>query len=212
MKRMTSGVLALATVLATGAVDLMAQQGPGGRRGQGMNSRRGGVEAIMRMGDRLELTDDQVGSLDALRQFTVQSQNDEFAVRNQLQSQLQAGQIDRSEFNDAMSAQREANRDLAEQQRADVEAILTEEQIESLRESRGRARAFARGRASMRGGQRGIRGNRNRGGQGFGPGAGFGPRAGFGPDGRFGPAGRAQRFQDRGGMIGQRGLRRGPGA
>lgn len=203
MKRMTGGVLVLA-MLATGAVELMAQQGFQGRRGQAADGRRGGAEAVMGMRDRLELTDDQINSLEALRRSNVQSQNDQFSATNELRSQLQAGQIDRSEFNDTMRAQREANRDLAGQQRSEIEAILTEEQIESIRETQGRARAFARGRASMRRGQLGVRGSRD----GIRGGPGMGPRGGFGAGSDFGPAARGQRFQGPGGVMPQGGFRR----
>lgn len=138
----------------------------------------------MNIRDRLELTDEQFNSLEALRQSNVQYRNEQYASMNELQSQLAAGLIDRSEFTEAVRSQRDAGRELAQQQREQVETILTEDQVESLREMRGRARAFARGRASANRGPAGVRGQR-RGFRGSGPGMrGRWQRGGFGPDAR----------------------------
>ena len=188
MRRMTGCGLILATMVATGASDLLAQQGRRGPRGPGVDGRRAGLEAVMNMRDRLELTDEQFNSLEALRQSNVQNRNDQFASMNELQSQLAAGLIERSQFVEAVRAQRGAARELAQQQREHIETILTEDQVESLREMQGRARAFARGRASANRGPAGVRGQR-RAFRGSGPGIrGRGPRD-------FGPDARGQRFR-----------------
>jgi hypothetical protein len=70
MMRMTGSVLVLATVFATGAADLSAQRGRGADSMRGMQGRQGqqvGVETIMSLRDRLELTDEQFEQLDVIR-------------------------------------------------------------------------------------------------------------------------------------------------
>jgi len=155
MKRMTGGILVLATIMATGAADLTAQRGRRGQQGPAMGGQRGVVEAIMRMKDRLELTDAQMDELDGLRQASVQQRTGQMAMIAELRSQLASGQIDRAGFREAMKAQREGNQESAVQQRERVESILTESQRATLTETRGRARAFAAGRTSMRRGHQG---------------------------------------------------------
>ena len=195
MRRTTGGALVLAALLAAGATNLAAQRRAAGQRGPGMDARTGGVEAIMNIRDRLELTDDQINSLEALRQSGVQRRNDLLANMNELRSQLEAGQIDRGQFAEAVREQREAAGNVAGQGREQIDAILTEPQLATLEEMRGRARAFARGRASAN--RRGAGARGSRGGAGMRPGNRWrGPAGGSGPGfrgrsfpGRFGPDG-----------------------
>ena len=138
-----------------------------------------GVERIMQAREELALTDDQIGSLDAIRREFVQERTAEMAEMAELRSQLEAGQIQRS---DVMAAQEDrvaAAEGRAEERRARVDAVLTEEQRSQVEQMRTRADR--------------VRGRR----QGFAPGGpgGFGRgagRPGFAPGGRggFGPRGR----------------------
>ena len=157
MKRMTGGFLVLATVLATGAADLTAQQGRRGPSMRGMEGPpAGGVEAILRMRDRLELTDDQVAQLDAIRRGNVQRRTAEMTEMTELRSRLAAGLIQRSDVMAAMEDRREAARGQGEQRGERLESILTDEQRESLRRLGGRGRAPTAGRARGMRGQGGF--------------------------------------------------------
>jgi hypothetical protein len=153
---MKRGLLASGALLAIGATALEAQS----------------VEAIMRARERLELTEEQIGQLDAIRRETVAQRTAEMAQRAELRSQLEAGQIRQSELMAAMEDQRDAREARAEERRASIDAILTDVQRESVQQMRRRA-------------DRQRPGVGPRGGQGFGPrvAPGFGPRArpGVGP-------------------------------
>lgn len=205
MKKMTGGLLVLATIFAASAGDLTAQKGRRGPQGQGQiagqggqraqmqdmrgrqaqrmrsqqmrhlgaqmqgrRARQDGVEAIMRMRERLELTDSQVGELDGLRSQSVARRNAQMAMMSEMRSKLAAGQIQRSEIMAVMEAQREGADGIREQHRERIDAILTEGQSESLQQMRqvglafqaGRAAGAARGQQAGRGvrSQRGARG------------------------------------------------------
>lgn len=157
MKTMTGGVLVAALSLALGGADLDAQQGRRGQRMMGPEAAPGpGIERIMSLQDRLELTGDQLQQLDALRQTSVARRTAHMAQMEELRSQLEAGQIRRSEVMAAMEAHREQSEGLREAHRQQVESILTEAQRESLQELGQRGRAFRAGRAmGMRRGHRG---------------------------------------------------------
>jgi len=232
MKKMTGGLLVLATLLVTGAGDLTAQQsrrgqqrqGPAavqgargaqvqgmrGRQMQGRGADQGGVEAIMRMRERLELTDAQISELDGLRSQGVTRRNAQMATMAELRSRMAAGEIQRSEIIATMEAQREGADGIREQHRARIDAILTEGQRESLQQMQRVGRAFQAGRAAgaARGGPagRGMRAQRGSGGgQGIrarGP-AGRGPGAGM--------RGRGGQGDQRGPPMRGRGMMRGPG-
>jgi len=175
MKRMTGGLLVLAVALTTASADLMAQQGRRGPQMRGqqgrmgmqgqMRGRAGGaqaVEGIMRLHEQLELSEAQLDDLDAVRIASVQQRTAAMVEMTELQSQLSAGLIQPSDVMAAREQWAEANRGQAEQQREQLESILTEAQRESLTQLRREGRAFAAGRA---GGGRGgaMRGNRSRG-------------------------------------------------
>ena len=188
MKMMTGGFLVLATLVATGMTDLTAQQA---RRGPQMRVRdgrpEGGVESIMRLRERLELTEDQVDQLDAIRRENVQQRTAEMAEMTEVQSQYAAGLIRRSDVMAAMEDRDEAARGRDGQLRERLESILTEGQQESLNRLRRQDRASAGARA------RGMRGQ--------------GGRSGF-RGGRGGSTGRDRFRSDRGGRQGRDDFRR----
>jgi hypothetical protein len=159
MKWTTGGVIALSALVSIGATDIRAQpdvEGP-----QVLPMRRGpGIEAILQMRERLELTDDQIASLDALRREAVERRSAHRAELAEMRSRLAAGQIQRSAMMAFMEERRAEAEDVRAQEQARVEALLTEAQLESLQEIRTRGRAFVRGRAAMRRGGRVMRGGR----------------------------------------------------
>ena len=164
MKMMTGGFLVLATLFATGMTDLTAQQARRGSQVRGTQGwQQGGVESIMRLRERLELTEDQVDQLDAIRRENVQRRTAEMVAMTEVQSQYAAGLIRRSDVMAAMEEREEAKRGRDGQQRDRLESILTEGQQESLNRIRRRERASAGGRARGvrgRGGTSGFRSDR----------------------------------------------------
>lgn len=173
MKTMRGVLVLTATMLATVAADVTAQQGRRGHQMRGDRGRAGGIEMIMRMREQLELTDQQLQQLDGLRQTSVARQNAARAEMAELMSQLQAGQIQRSDVMAAMEARQEESEGIREAHREQIEGILTEAQRESLQELSARGRAFRAGAAAgMRRGARGAHGARgvrsNRGSRGGG--------------------------------------------
>ena len=206
MRTTTGGLLLLAALLATGSLEVSAQQGRGMRGGQAMRG-ADGVEGIMRMRDRLELTDEQLGQLDAIRAENVQRRTAEMVEMTEVQSRYAAGQIERSDVMAAMEGRRDAMRGTSDADRNRIEAILTEAQLENLGELRSRGRAFSNGRASGMSGRSGRSGFRNqRGGQNRG---GFRGGRDGNRDQAFGNSRRGSgRWNSRSGNPGQR--RRGP--
>jgi len=125
---------------------------------RGARMRAASPEMIMAMRDRLELTDEQIATLDELRQESVALRNSHRAAMAEMRSQLQAGQIRRGEMMAFMEELRESAPAIAEQRRERIEAVLSQDQLEQLQQMRDRGRAFARGRASARrGSDRGMR-------------------------------------------------------
>ena len=204
MKRTMGAVVVLSALVATSATDIAGQDEVEDRlRLRGTQ----GVEAVMQMRDRLELTEDQITNLDAIRQESVQRRTAEAAELAEVRSQFAAGQIARSDVMAFMEDRRGSDESVADQQRERIDAILTEAQLESLQEARGRTRAFARGRSgARRGGRSALRGGRSafRGGR---PGMGGG-RSGFRRGGSGFRGGRSGFRGDRPGMGGgRRGMR-----
>ena len=198
MKKTMGGSLALTALLALLSVPVAAQEDDQERRG----IRRGAdIESIMSIRERLELTEDQLQQLDALRAEEVERRGANLAAVAEMRSQLRAGQIRRSEMMAFMEDRRDARQDVSEATRSRVDEILLPEQRESLDQYRAERRAFARGRqagrreAGMRGG-RGGDGERalqrgSRGARGFerGPRSERGFRRGPGGPGGAGDAG-----------------------
>lgn len=166
MKTTMGGAVMLVMMLAVPAADLAAQQSraPGPRaRADRMDRQAGragatGVEAVLRMRDRLELTGDQVARLDALRSERVERRAQEAAEVSELRSRLLAGTIDRSEATERMTALREARAGCAGQDRQALESLLDESQRATLDQLRAERRAFEAGRRiGMREQARGAR-------------------------------------------------------
>lgn len=174
MKKTTmGGAVILAVMLAGTGSGLSAQQdrAPGARAEARMDrigraARDGGapgVEGILRMRNQLELTDDQVARLDALRSERVQERAAISSEMAELRSQLRAGTLDRAEARQRRSSAVEARRASAEQARSEVESLLTDEQRETVQQLQAQRRAFEAGRRSgMREGARGARPGRDR--------------------------------------------------
>lgn len=179
MRRLTGGVALVATVMTLTPLSADAQRGPRGQRGFGPGIRGQGVEVIMRLRERLELSEDQIQQLDQIRQEAVQRRNAHQAEMDELRSRVRAGQMEATELRSMARQRQEAAQAIREAERERVEAILTEDQRASLESLRGQARAFQRGRQSaMRG--RGFRGGSEIGAWRRGPGMrGRAPRAGM---------------------------------
>lgn len=158
MKRTMRGVLLVATLTAGAAAGVTGQDTPAEPAGARSIP---GVEAIIRMRERLELSETQVADLDAIRRESVERRSAAAAELTELRSQLAAGLIDRSDVMAFLEQKRDGDRQYATERKARVEALLDEAQLESLQELRQRRRAFARGRMGLRrGGQPGFRGRR----------------------------------------------------
>ncbi len=205
MNKKTLGALVLAMLLGVGALELNAQQNRGIRRapnlrqgnvqqfrGPGVFGKPGfnrappsGPEQVMRMRDRLQLTDEQINQLDDIRRENVQRRTTAMAEMAELKSQATAGQINRSDVMSRLKARREEDQAMSKPGER-VMSILTDQQREVLGETKMRSLRARSGNA------RGMRGR--------------GSPAGFrGPKG-----GRSGRPSMRGGRGGTRGPR-GPG-
>lgn len=154
-KRITYGAFALLTISALGSHDVAAQTPEEGRR----VTRGPAIESIMSMRERLELNDAQLSTLDRIRAERVQDQSARQAEMAEMRSRLRAGEIRQSEMMAFLEDRADARRNDAGGLRAEVEAVLNEDQIEMLDDLRTRSRAFVRGRTAARG-ERGVRGSR----------------------------------------------------
>ncbi len=178
------------------AVPASAQRGPPGPRDAGPDGgfgmRSGGVERILQLREELELTDEQISALNEIRAEALERRQAEFAFMMELRSDLQAGEITRSQMREALAERREAHQGRAEPDRERLRGVLSEEQLDALAD-RGRMQARRDGvRGRRPGAGMGQRGPRTlRGGRGFAPPARFrrgGPRArtwGLAPRGGF---------------------------
>lgn len=186
MRRLTSGVAILATVMTLAPVSVAAQRGPRGPQGFGPGMRGQGVEAIMRLREQLGLSEEQIQQLDQIRQEAVQRRTAHQAEMQELRSRVMAGQMEATELRERVQQRQEAAQTMQEAQRERVEAVLTEDQKAELENLRAQARAFRRGRLSgVRGrGFRGPRGRMGWGGQGM---RGWAPRPNRWGRGWFGP-------------------------
>jgi chromosome segregation ATPase len=156
---MKRGLMVIGWLLVVGAGEIAAQQGPQRRARMGMEIRGSEVEAILRLRDRLELTEDQVARLDEVRRESVARRSEQMARMAELRSQLAAGQVRRSELMAAMEEHQDANRAFAQERQEFVDGLLTEAQRATLDELRPRGRQLrARGRwMPQRGAFRGPR-------------------------------------------------------
>jgi hypothetical protein len=215
MKMMTGGSLVLAMLFATGVTGITAQEGRrGARMGGKQGQQEGGVESIMRLRESLELSEDQVSQLDAIRRENVQQRTAEMARTTEVQSQYAAGLIQRSDVMAAMEERQEAARGRDGQQRERLQSILTEGQQESLNDLRRQNRTSAgRGRAARERAGPGFRSDRR---SQQGRGAFRGNRGGQQGSGAFrgnrgGPQGSGAFRGNRGGQQGSRAFRSDPG-
>jgi hypothetical protein len=204
MKRTVGCAAFLAAAMALTPLRMTAQQG---RMGRGMGMRMGlmaparadslrgpGPEGVLRLKDRLSLTDDQVKRLDQIRADAVKQRTQHMAQMQELRSKVMAGELKPEDARKQLQAQRDATAQWREQQGQRVRGVLNDTQKQKIADMRARARAFAMGRRSaMRGGRGGWMGGGRggmMGGRGFARmGRGMGGRGGFGPGmGRgFGP-------------------------
>jgi Spy/CpxP family protein refolding chaperone len=185
--------MAVAGALILGATPLLAQRGPRGAR-MGVGPAGPGVEMLLRAREQLDLTDEQVASLEALRD---QMQSEMVPVREEMREAVRQAREAEREAWEARREQMQGFRDrieaMREGHRQRLEEVLTEEQraqLDALAGQRGRrSRAGAGVGPGARGGfgpGMGTRGFRRSGPRAFAPGAGFrgwqGPQA-WGPDG-----------------------------
>jgi len=152
MNAMKNGLLALGVVTALAAGDVAAQDNARPERGPAM--RGPGVERIMALRERLELTDDQIATLDGIRADMVERRSATRAESDELRSQVRAGQARRSDVMAFMEERSDAREGEAEAMREQIEAVLEPAQIEELEQVRAEARSFQRGRRSARQGVR----------------------------------------------------------
>lgn len=169
MRRLTSGVALMATVMTLAPLSAEAQRGPRGPRGMGPGVRGPGVEMIMRLRERLGLSEDQIQQLDQIRQEAVQRRTAHQAEMEELRSSVRAGQTEATELRELVQQRQEAAQGIRDAERERVEAVLTEDQRTELENLRTQARAFQRGRQSVmpRRGFRGPRGGMWQGGPGM---------------------------------------------
>ena len=153
------GAATLALMMTVGASDVVGQLGPRGDRPvredrvveqarPARGSGAGAVERLLRLRDRLELTEDQVSRLDALRGEVVAQRGQNAAELEELRSQLRAGTLDRPEARERMQALREDRRSMVDRSRAAVEDILDDEQEAEMEAIQAQRRAFEAGRRS----------------------------------------------------------------
>ncbi len=154
----TIGITAVLIMMAAPAVAQRGRRGPArdGMRGA-MSANR--VENALRMRDRLELTDDQVAQLDALRRSQLAERQATMSAMAELQSQFRAGQMSREEFRDAMRDRRDSAQASGDDP---LSGILNDDQLAQL----GRGHRSFRGRGQRDFRRRGRPEYRNRRGRG----------------------------------------------
>ena len=182
MNKKTLGTLVLAMLLGISALELNAQQNRGRRgppnlrqgnaqqfRGPGVFGKPSfnrtppsGPEQIMRMRDRLQLTDEQINQLDDVRRENVQRRTATMAEMAELRSQVTAGQINRSDVMSRLKGRREEGQAMAKPGEL-VMSILTDQQREILGEAKMRSPKARSGKTRGmrgRGGPAGFRGSK----------------------------------------------------
>jgi len=198
MKGMKGGAIVLSVLMAMTANDIDAQNADAdsvGRRGRRIGGQ--GIEMIMSMRERLELTEDQLASLEEMRRGSVEIRNAREAEMAEMSSQLQAGQIRRSDMMAFMEDRRDASGDVSAEHQQRIAGLLNEAQLETLQAANRRGQRSARAGRGTRGGAgwQGRSGFRTGHGQARGARQGqMGPRQGF----------RVMRGSGRGGQAGFR--------
>jgi hypothetical protein len=107
------------------------------------------AERALHEREDLELTDDQVSRLDALRQEELERLATSEREMRDWTSRMRAGMLDEDSLRARMRQHRDAAEDAEDQARDRLEDILTEDQRDELQEKRGpwKAGAFMRPRA-----------------------------------------------------------------
>ncbi len=183
-------------IAVTVVMPLSAANAQRARGTRGMRS--AGVESLLRMRERLELSDGQIAQLEEVRGTALEQRKARAVELLDLQSRWRAGELDRDEWRGLMAERREASREQSVQEREQISGILTDEQRE-------RAASLRSQRAGPR---RGARAGRFRNGPRPGAVRGFRGRA---PSRRLvGPRGEARFFRGRLRAIPDWRFRRGP--
>lgn len=151
-------------IAVTAVLPLSAANAQRAQRGTRGGMRSAGVETLLRIRERLELSDEQIAQLEEIRSTALEQRKARAVESLDLQSRWRAGELDRDERRELMAQRREANREQSAQQREQISAILTDEQrdrIASLRWQRaGPRRGVRAGR--FRNGPGAVRGFRGR--------------------------------------------------
>jgi len=153
-----SSKLLITSVLVASSLGLVATatakpfgEGPGCGRGahyMGADYKRGGHEFnVERMAKKLNLTDDQRTQIEAIVEASKQQKNDQRdkmqANREQLRELTQQSPLNEAEVRKVADAQGELKADmivLRARQRAEINAVLTDEQRAQLEDKRGKKR------------------------------------------------------------------------
>lgn len=132
-----------AALLLVAAAAVAAEHAEGQRRGNmGMRARGAGastVEYALRRAEALELTEDQVTRLEALRVGVVAERSANAARLMELSSEVRAGITERGAIRDELAALREAGATNRGNLRDQLGEILTSDQQEELRRALRRA-------------------------------------------------------------------------
>lgn len=177
MKKMTTILGLTVLAMALPGASLEAQRGMRGNDGErGVRAERMGqglpVERLMRLQERLELTEDQMGRLEELRQERLALRQERSAERLRIQSEAAAGTLDLNAQRERRTERRDALRAEMESFQEQLNEVLTLEQREQLLELRSQrmnrgGRDRMRSRARFRGmRERGMRGSAGRRGPG----------------------------------------------
>lgn len=155
MKMTTMGGLATLTLMLAAPLGLSAQRGPlpgPAARAEILDRLDRGrpgapaVEAVLRLRERLQLTEDQVARLDEIRGRRVEERLAARARMEEVRSRLRAGTIERENAADALRTLRAERLDRRQEERGEIESLLSESQRSELDRLRAERRAFERGR------------------------------------------------------------------
>ncbi len=174
MRRLSSAVTVAVMMTALGPLESTAQRGRSGSRGPAAGVPGEGVELVMRLRDRLDLTEIQLEQLEEIRRQSVARRSAARAEMQDLHSRMRAGELEGGVMPDLMAERREQVEATVEEHRELLSQILTAEQQEQLEELRREGRSLRRGspsRGSMGPRGRALRRHRDSHGRG-----GFAPR------------------------------------
>lgn len=143
MPTKTTTILAVAVMIAVGAPPLDAQ----GPRGGGQGFRSNVAERALALREHLELSDEQIASLDQFREELLQQRLADLGELMRIRSDVAAGELTRADARERIAAQREEAQTGVTARQDRLSEILSEEQLGQFRESQTRGR---RGRAQFR--------------------------------------------------------------